>query len=157
MTTLLVHIADTTIVFTVGDGTHTASIGLRHLADVIVSDPPQPAELTNAIGMVLDHLDDADRELPGMVGVDELHISGAGLDVLAAVEVGATVSLPFAMQRDSAEEVFRTLATEPSTDRMLNPGLTNEWVHRIVPLSAAVVAIARGRSADRMVFTAEVR
>jgi exopolyphosphatase/pppGpp-phosphohydrolase len=113
------------------------------LATFITADPPLPEELTNAIGFVFDHLEDVDRELPAVVAIDHVTIAGEGIDVLAAVEVGGEVALPYALSHEAAEDLFRTLATEPLADRRLNPGLPEHWVHPILGVCAAVAATVR--------------
>ena len=40
------------------------------------SDPPRPEELTNAIGTVVDHLDDMLRVLPAAIDADAVDIVG---------------------------------------------------------------------------------
>src|SRR4029077_2368719 len=42
----------------------------------LVSDPPRPEELTNAIGIVVDHLDDVVRTLPGVTEADVVSLVG---------------------------------------------------------------------------------
>ena len=49
-----------------------ATLGRRHLVD----DPPLPEQLTNAIGEVLDHLDDATREVPALLEARRVFLEG---------------------------------------------------------------------------------
>lgn len=107
------------------------------------SDPPSPAELTNAIGAVLDHLDDVVRELPGAALADAVHIAGAEPSAIACVEVGRSVELPFDLSRDAAEDVFRTVATERRADRARNPGLPADLIDSVVAGCCVLVAVMR--------------
>jgi exopolyphosphatase/pppGpp-phosphohydrolase len=132
--------------FTIDDNTVTLPFGSATLVGFLTSDPPPPEDLTNAIGHVVDHLDDVDRELPMVVAADRIQLAGEGVATLAAVEVGHAVELPFVLHRDAAEEVFRTLVTEPRAERRRNPGLPPEEVDQVVGVCAAVVAIMRDRS-----------
>jgi exopolyphosphatase/guanosine-5'-triphosphate,3'-diphosphate pyrophosphatase len=49
----------------------------------------------------------------------------------------------FVLERDAAEDVFRTLATESNTDRAFNPGLHPERVSLIVGGLCVLVAVMR--------------
>lgn len=118
-------------------------VGLaRLLACLGRNDPPRPEDLTNTIGLVADHLDDLLRELPQALDGPVL-LGGAVMRSIAAVEVGAEVAAPFVIHRDAAEEVFRTLATEPATSRARNPGLAAGDVELAVAACCALVAVLR--------------
>src|SRR5581483_3379750 len=101
------------------------------------SDPPAPEELSQAISVVQAYLDDVDRELPA-AGVARTLIGTAGtVTTVAAVEIGLAEYDPevlhhFRLTREAAEDVFRTLATEPAADRRHNPGLEAARVDVIV-------------------------
>lgn len=127
----------------VGERRVSVPVGVLGLARSIGGDPPLPADLTNAIGLVVDHLDDVDRELPEARLVETVRVVGTGVSVLADVEVGASASLPHTVSRADLEEVFRTLATESAADRRHNPGLPAEWVHDVLGTCCAVVAVYR--------------
>jgi len=129
--------------FAIDERSWTIPIGVLSLAAMLQADPPLPEELTNAIGLIVDHLDDVTRELPAAAFADTLEICGLGIDALAAVELGATPTLPFLLGRDAAEEVFRTLATEAAADRSRNPGLQAELVHTVLGACCAVVGVMR--------------
>jgi exopolyphosphatase/guanosine-5'-triphosphate,3'-diphosphate pyrophosphatase len=123
---------------------HVIPLGAVSLSSaVLVSDPPRPEELTNAIGAVVDHLDDMLRALPDAVGADQFGIVGVHAEVIAAVEFGGDPPLPFPLGRAAAEDVFRTVATESSVDRAHNPGLPAEAVDTIVAACCIVVAFMR--------------
>jgi exopolyphosphatase/guanosine-5'-triphosphate,3'-diphosphate pyrophosphatase len=121
------------------------SLGARH----IHSDPPLPEELTNAIGEMMDHVEDAKREIPGIVDAALVTVAGPIPVAIAAVEVGAPIDgARFVLTRDAAEDVFRTLATESRDDRRHNPGLAAELVAPIVGGCCAVVGLIRALQLD---------
>ncbi len=117
------------------------------------SDPPRPEELTNAIGVITDHLDDMIRELPDVINL-ATHLVGPYAEAIAAVEAGGVPALPFMLSREAAEDVFRTLATESAADRRRNPGLDPALVGSIVAACCVVVAIMRRLQLDEMVIAA---
>jgi len=108
----------------------------------LVSDPPRPEELTNAIGSVADHVDDLVIERPDLLGA-AVHLRGALAEAVAAVEHGGEPPLPFVLERAAAEDVFRTLATEAANERRLNPGLPADMVDTVVAACCAVVGVMR--------------
>jgi exopolyphosphatase/pppGpp-phosphohydrolase len=113
-------------------------------------DPPRPEELTNVIGLVVDHLDDIDRDVPASVACDGAILTGHGVAELAAVEAGRPVELPVVLARADLEDIFRTLATETAHERAANPGLTHEWVHPILAVASVAVAVVRGRDLSEL-------
>ena len=136
-----------------------ASIDLgsvRLTESVLLHDPPQPEELTNAIGLVQDELDDALREVP-MLGEAATIVGVAGTIVsIAAVELGRhdrEALHHFVLTRDAAEDVFRTLATEPLADRLHNPGLPKERADIIVGGACILVAILRRLHAPELLVS----
>ena len=59
------------------------------LADELVDpDPATPAQLTNAIGIVMDHVDDVIREVPAVIDAHDVHVRGDEAWHLATVELG---------------------------------------------------------------------
>jgi len=121
------------------------SLGTRH----IHSDPPLPEELTNAIGEMMDHVEDAKREIPAILDAGLVTVDGPVPVAIAAVEVGAAVrGSRFLLTRDAAEDVFRTLATESCNDRRHNPGLPADLVAPIVGGCCAVVGLIRALQLD---------
>jgi exopolyphosphatase / guanosine-5'-triphosphate,3'-diphosphate pyrophosphatase len=108
-------------------------------------DPPSPTELSNAIALVQDHLDDVLREMPGVSRCDAVVGVGRPFAIVAAIELGATMELgaEFGLSRGAAEDVFRTMATEPLADRVHNPGLPRSEAETIVGGCCLVVAIMR--------------
>lgn len=145
---------DTTTITILDPEGRTASVELpvgsvaiqhRHLHN----DPPLPEQLTNAIGEVLDHLDDAKRELDTLLEMHSFRLGGTAPTVVAAVEVGAPIDdAEFLLTRDAAEDVFRTMATETHAERRHNPGLPVELVSTIVGGCCVIVALLRGLHLD---------
>ncbi len=155
-----VAIGDDRIVITLSsEGIDASSIALPiGVADVqrrhLSNDPPLPEQLTNAIGEMLDHLEDAKRELNALRDATTVRISGPVAMVIAAVEVGHPIeSDEFVLTRDAAEDVFRTLATETHDERRHNPGLPLEWVPTVVGGCCVVVALLRGLHLDAVTVT----
>lgn len=140
------------IVFSSDDATYTVPVGVDTLSAMIGGDPPQPEELINAIGLLMDHIEDVIREVPTAAGADRIECSGVGLGTIAAVEVGGLAESPFLLTREAAEEVFRTLATEKASDRALNPGLPATEVHQVLGVCCAVVAVLRALHAPVVIL-----
>ena len=158
MSHLLILVGSDAIECTVqwGDTTehHSIPVGIdtllrKHLTD----DPPRPEGLTNAIGIVVDHLDDLTREHPYAVDAD-VAVTGPEMSAIAAVEEGAPAALPYALPRDAAEDVFRTLVTEPLADRLRNPGLEAHLGQRVVAGSCVLVAVMRALQLTTVSVTA---
>jgi exopolyphosphatase/pppGpp-phosphohydrolase len=143
VSTLQVSLLDHTVTFRIEDLECTVPVGPRALADDITSDPPSPEELINAIGWVQDHLEDVTRELPMAEFADRVEIGGVGVTTVADVEVGGEAALPFALAREAAEDVFRTLVTETAAARARNPGLPAAMVHPVLGTVSAIVAVMR--------------
>ena len=108
----------------------SVDVGCVRLTEAyLLHDPPQPEELTNAIGVAHDHLDDVLRaagagrvRAPRRRGGHDHHRRRrrAGLGTTTAIRCTTSCS------PGAAEDVFRTLATEPFADRVHNPGLPAE-------------------------------
>lgn len=111
-------------------------------------DPPLPEELSNALSIVEQHLQDVERVLPG-VSAPTRFIGLAGtITNVAAVELGLPTYDPerihhFVLDHEAAEDVFRTLATESLADRVHNPGLERERADVIVGGCCVLVQIFR--------------
>ncbi len=140
------------IVFTSEDANYTVPVGVETLAAMISGDPPSPEHLINAIGLVMDHIEDVIREVPSAAWDDRIECTGVGLATIAAVEVGGTATHPFELTREAAEEVFRTVATESAVDRARNPGLPAAEVHQVVGVCCAVVAVLRALHAPMVIL-----
>jgi exopolyphosphatase/guanosine-5'-triphosphate,3'-diphosphate pyrophosphatase len=151
MNAVMVRLGDIDTVVDLDGQHHVIPLGAVTLSSTeLVSDPPRPEELTNAIGLVIDHLDDMLRALPGASEADAVGIVGYLATVIAAVEFGGDPPLPFALQRAAAEDVFRTVATESAAERALNPGLPATAVDTIVGACCIVVGIMRHLHLDRV-------
>lgn len=129
------------------DATYTVPVGVDTLAAMINPSFPQPEELINAIGLLMDHIEDVIREVPSASFAERIECTGVGLGTIAAVEVGGSAANPFELTRLAAEEVFRTLATESAADRARNPGLPAAEVHQVLGACCAVVAVMRALQA----------
>lgn len=143
MSTLRVTFTPSSIGFEIDDQSGSIPVGPYSLADDLRHDPPHAEELSNALGLVLDHMEDIEREVPAAMFAERVEVCGAGVDVVAAVEIGGAAELPFALERDAAEDVFRTLVTEPARDRALNPGLPADAVHTVLGTVSALVGVMR--------------
>ncbi len=142
-------------------------IGAVRLTELqLHSDPPRPEELTNAIGLVQDLLDDAVREMysddvaRGYAELEAATLVGiAGtITTVAAVEIGLPRYDPavlhgFRLTRPAAEDVFRTLATETLADRVHNPGLPAARADVIVGGCCVLVAIMRRLQTEALVVS----
>ena len=149
MTTLQVHLDDQQAVFRDPDSgaEYTVPLGSAGLAEMIAGDPPLPEELTNAIGLFVDHMEDVTREVPGAEFADTIAVRGPGLQALVDTEAGLHRQLPVELTRAELEDVFRTLATEAVADRLLNPGLPADEVHHVLGVCCALVAMVRALQA----------
>jgi uncharacterized protein len=108
------------------------------------NDPPDPVQLTNALGIIEDHLDEVRRRHPELVAADGVRCSGTAASVIVQVEVGHHEPPDeFVLERDAAEDVFRTVVTEPRADRIHNPGLPPEHVDTVVAWACVMVSVMR--------------
>ena len=123
--------------------------GARNLTETqLAHDPPRPEELTNAIGAVVDEIDDVVREIPELESCDRLVGVAGTIVTIAMVELGlhqfdADILHGMQLTKDAAEDVFRTLATEALADRVHNPGLPADRADIIVGGCCVLVAILR--------------
>jgi len=157
MTTLHINLGRQSCVFRddeSGAG-YVVPVGTDTLAGMIVADPPLPEELTNAIGLFMDHIEDVTREVPSSTFADCIEVCGPGMQALVDTEVGHPKGLPFDVSRGATEEVFRTLATETAHDRRHNPGLPAEEVHHVLGVCCALVATLRGLQASTLRVTGD--
>ena len=102
-------------------------------------------QLTNAIGLVADHVDDVLREVPAIVDAHDVHVRG---DEIVAprrrrARRGRRRGRASSIDRDAAEEVFRALATESRADRLHNPGLEPARVDTVLGASCVLVGLMR--------------
>ena len=120
---------------------------VRFFEKFLLNDPPKPEELSAAIQVARLHLDDIDRELPRLGKAKSLVGVAGTITTIAAVEIGldpydSEVIDGFRLTRQAAEDVFRTLATEPLSDRKHNPVL-NQHTDVIVAGCCILVTIMR--------------
>ena len=111
-------------------------------------DPPRPEELSQAISVLHDHLDDVAREIPLVKEATRLVGLAGTVTTMAAVEIGlATYDRDrihhFVLTRAAAEDVFRTLATESHQERLGNPGLEEARADVIVGGALVLVTTMR--------------
>jgi exopolyphosphatase/guanosine-5'-triphosphate,3'-diphosphate pyrophosphatase len=120
------------------------------------SDPPTAEELSMAVSVVRAHLDDVTRELPATKSAACLVGLAGTVTTVAAVELGGydyDRVHHFRLTRSAAEDVFRTLATEPLADRKANPGLQPERADVIVGGCCILVAIMRHFDVESIVVS----
>lgn len=152
-TTLVVDIGGGSTEFALGGDELQSSISIdmgcvRMTEKFLHGDPPLPEELSNALAVVEQHLDDVAREVPGAGDATRFVGLAGTVTTVAAVEQGlAEYSRDaihgFVLTRDAAEDVFRTLATESAADRRHNPGLDPGRVDVIVGGCCVLVGIFR--------------
>ncbi len=121
-------------------------------------DPPAPEELSQAVSVVRDHLADVDRLVPGAADARTLVGTAGTVWTLAAIELGVDASDSdridhFRLTRSAAEDVFRTLATEPIAVRRHNPGLEEGRVDVIVGGAIVVVSVMRHWNFDELLVS----
>jgi len=108
------------------------------------ADPPSAIHLTNALGMVQDHIDDIVIENPAVAASSSVVATGEHAIALAHVEIGAhTLSSGYVLGRSDADELFRTLVAEPVSQRSFNPGLDQRYVASIVGTCCVILAVMR--------------
>jgi exopolyphosphatase/guanosine-5'-triphosphate,3'-diphosphate pyrophosphatase len=160
---LVVDIGGGSTEFTFGtdDVTELCSIDIgcvRLTETYLHGDPPAPEELSQAVSVVRDHLADVDRIVPGAARASLLVGTAGTIWTLAAIELGADASRSdlidgFHLTRAAAEDVFRTLATEPIEQRRHNPGLEPGRVDVIVGGALVAVSVMRHWGFDELVVS----
>lgn len=130
----------------IGGGTWSLPVGPMTLVERELerADRPAPEQLTNALGIVSDHLDDVLRESPMVLDAPNVVLVGSHAAALARVELGTDlVPDGYTLERADADEVFRTLVAEPVSERRHNPGLPPGDVESIIGACCVVLAIMR--------------
>jgi exopolyphosphatase / guanosine-5'-triphosphate,3'-diphosphate pyrophosphatase len=141
------------------DGLISIDVGCVRLTEQILhSDPPSAEELSVAVSVVRDHLADVDREVAGAGAAKTLIGTAGTVWTLGAIELGVDASESeridhFRLTRAAAEEIFRTLATEPIAQRRHNPGLEPGRVDVIVGGVIVVVSVMRHWGFDEMLIS----
>lgn len=130
------------------EGVMSLDIGCVRLTEKFLhSDPPAPEELSQALSVARDYLDDVARELPAAAEAATLVGLAGTVSTVAAVELGIDYDRDaihhFRLSREAAEDVFRTLATETRAQRIHNPGLEEARADVIVGGTAILVAVLR--------------
>lgn len=131
---------------------------VRFTERYVEHDPPRPEELVACISVAEAHLTDVVREIPD-IHETRTFIGVAGtITTAAAVEIGLLEYDPdivhhFELSKAAAEDVFRTLVTEPLKDRIHNPGLQRERAEVIVGGVCILVAIMRTLRIDPLLVS----
>src|SRR6516165_9346619 len=146
---LVVDIGGGSTEFAVEGAAMSVDIGCVRLTERFLhGDPPRPEELSQALSVVHDYLDDVQREIPAVNEAARLVGLAGTVTTIAAIEMG----LPaydrdrihhFVLTRAAAEDVFRTLATEKRADRMHNPGLEEARADVIVGGCCVLIGVMR--------------
>jgi exopolyphosphatase/pppGpp-phosphohydrolase len=144
-----------TVLATSDGGSHSIPVGPASLVDDVFErrDPPATAQLTNALGVVHDHLDDVLIEAPAVAATAAIVFDGHHATSLARVEIGS-VELPDTCRigRAAIDEVFRTIVAERPAERRHNPGLDDDHLDTIVATCCIVLAIMRRLALHDAVF-----
>ncbi len=150
---LVVDIGGGSTEFSVGtsepEGAISIDIGCVRITEKFLhGDPPTAVELSQALSVVRDYLDDVARDIPAAREARQLVGLAGTVTTVAAVEQGLAQYdrdriHHFVLARAAAEDVFRTLATEKRADRAHNPGLEAGRADVIVGGTAILVAIMR--------------
>lgn len=131
------------------DGVLSTDIGCVRLTEKFLhSDPPAPAELSQAFDVVRGYLDDVSRVIPSAAAARRFVGLAGTVSAMAAIEQGLAVYdrdriHHFVLTRAAAEDVFRTLATERRSQRIHNPGLEEARADVIVGGAVVLVGIMR--------------
>jgi exopolyphosphatase / guanosine-5'-triphosphate,3'-diphosphate pyrophosphatase len=129
-------------------GVVSVDIGCVRITEKFLpSDPPAPEELSGALTVVRDYLDDVTRDLPAAAEAACLVGLAGTVTTVAAVELGVEYDRDrihhFRLTREAVEDVFRTLATETRAQRVHNPGLEEARADVIVGGLVVLVAVMR--------------
>jgi len=130
------------------EGTQSLDIGCVRLTErYLHRDPPAPEELSQALSVVRDHLEDVARDIPATTEARRLVGLAGTVTTVAAIELGIDYDRErihhFALTREAVEDVFRTLATETRAQRIHNPGLEPERAEVIVGGVVILAAMMR--------------
>jgi exopolyphosphatase/guanosine-5'-triphosphate,3'-diphosphate pyrophosphatase len=159
---LVVDIGGGSTEFTVGTRSPEASISVdvgcvRVTEAYLHSDPPTAEELSQAVSVVRDEVSEVARTLPGLDDVKTAIGLAGTITTVAAVEQGVPYSREaihhFRLTRDAAEDVFRTLALEPTAQRRHNPGLEPARVDTVVGGAVVLVSVLRGLELDELLVS----
>jgi exopolyphosphatase/guanosine-5'-triphosphate,3'-diphosphate pyrophosphatase len=146
---LVVDIGGGSTEFAVDGAATSVDIGCVRLTERFLhGDPPRPEELSQALSVVHDYLDDVEREIPAVNHAVRLVGLAGTVTTVAAVEIGLSTYdrdriHHFLLTKAAAEDVFRTLATEKRADRIHNPGLEEARADVIVGGCCVLVGVMR--------------
>jgi exopolyphosphatase/pppGpp-phosphohydrolase len=144
----------------VGGGAWALPVGPETLVarELERADRPAPEQLTNALGIVTDYLDDVVRESPIILDAPAVGFSGRHAVGLGRVEIGLD-ELPagYTLARVDADEVFRTIVAEPIAQRLHNPGLEPADVETVIGTCCIVLAVMRRLELAEVSITSEAR
>jgi len=150
---LVVDIGGGSTEFAVGqagvEGVASTDMGCVRLTEKYLHhDPPAAEELSQALSVARDWLDDVAREVPASLEARCLVGLAGTVTTVAAIELGLPThdrdrTHHFVLTRAAAEDVFRTLATESRAQRVHNPGLEEARADVIVAGAAILVAVMR--------------
>jgi exopolyphosphatase / guanosine-5'-triphosphate,3'-diphosphate pyrophosphatase len=160
---LVVDVGGGSTEFTCGvtepEGLISIDVGCVRLTEQILhSDPPSAEELSVAVSIVRDHLADVDRAIPAAAQAKTLIGTAGTVWTMGAIELGVDPSESeridhFRLTRQAAEDIFRTLATEPIARRRHNPGLEPGRVDVIVGGVIVIVTIMRHWGFDELLVS----
>jgi len=124
----------------------------------LVSDPPAPEELSNAIAEAAAWFDDLMREVPASTQAKTVIGVAGTITTVGAIELGMAEYdrdriHHFRLTREAIEDVFRTLATERLADRIHNPGLEEARADVIVGGLCVLVAFVRTLGVDELLLS----
>ncbi|HEY2332398.1 MAG TPA: Ppx/GppA phosphatase family protein [Acidimicrobiales bacterium] len=120
------------------------------------SDPPTAEELSMAVSVVRAHLEDVTRELPAARSARTVVGVAGTVTQIAALELGGYDRAKvhhFHLSRAAAEDVFRTVATEPLARRLHNPGLHPDRADVIVGGCCVLVGVMRHLDLDEILVS----
>lgn len=161
--TLVIDIGGGSTEYTVGvlSPDQSASIPFGSVTSTdshISSDPPKPEDLTNLIGAVADELEELSRSIPSLASPARVIGVAGTIVTVAAVELGLhtfddQLLHGMILTREAAEDVFRTMATEPMSLRRQNPGLPADRADIIVAGCCILVATMRRLRIDEIIVS----
>jgi exopolyphosphatase / guanosine-5'-triphosphate,3'-diphosphate pyrophosphatase len=137
----------------VADSLSTEMGCVRFTEKYLDHDPPRPEELVAALSVAEAYVDDVRQAIPDVAEARTFVGLAGTITTAAAVEIGlATYDRDaihhFVLTKDAAEDVFRTLATEPRAQRLTNPGLEEARADVIVGGMCVLVTIMRRLGLD---------
>ncbi len=150
---LVVDIGGGSTEFAVGtdecEGAMSIDIGCVRLSEAYLEhDPPLPEELVACLSLTDTYLEDVVRAIPAVLDARTFVGLAGTVSAVASIEQGLFAYdrdkiHHFGLSRESAEDVFRTLATESVEDRRHNPGLEADRADVIVGGCCVLQAVMR--------------